>query len=206
MIFREKRTFKIFWHLFKHDPFTHFGDFWQYTNWFVNMFCTFWVLFHGVLHLPFLTVMDRKRKWNLQKYQNFPFILVEISVFFVALLLFRLFSSLRISSFSTFLNKKWDLELQNFLIASILGWFRYPTIAITLFTMGFFDLCSHGGGGYKEPPSKSPKLKMIYQWNFPHRNMYPFPPFNCSLHVSLHIIVYPLQIIWIRHIALVYQK
>ena len=56
-------------------------------------------------------------------------ILVGISVFYVALLMFRLFSSLRISSFWTFLNEKWDLELQNFLIATMLGWFRYLTIA-----------------------------------------------------------------------------
>ena len=56
-------------------------------------------------------------------------ILVGISVFCVALSMFRLFSSLRISSFWTFLNEKWDLELKNFLIAIILGWFRYLTVA-----------------------------------------------------------------------------
>ena len=44
--------------------------------------------------------------------------------------MFRLFNSLRIFSFWTSLNEKWDLELQNFLIATILGWFRYLTIAI----------------------------------------------------------------------------
>ena len=57
-------------------------------------------------------------------------ILVGKSVFFVALLMFKLFTSLRMSSFWTSLNEKWDLELQNFLIATILGWFRYLTIAI----------------------------------------------------------------------------
>ena len=37
-----------------------------------------------------------------------------------------------------------------------------------------------GGGSHKAPPSKSPKLKMIYQWNFPHRTMYTLPPlFAC---------------------------
>ena len=45
LIFREKRIFKIFWHLFKHDPFIQLGDVWQYTNWSVTFFCTFWVLF-----------------------------------------------------------------------------------------------------------------------------------------------------------------
>ena len=36
--------------------------------------------------------------------------------------------------------------------------------------MDFFYLCSHGGigVGHKMPPLKSPKLKMIYQWNFSH--------------------------------------
>ena len=56
-------------------------------------------------------------------------ILVRISVFYVALLMFRLFSSLRISSFWTVLNEKWGLELQNFLIVTILRWFQYLTIA-----------------------------------------------------------------------------
>ena len=49
------------------------------------------------------------------------------SVFCIALM-FRLFSSLKISYLWTFLNEKWDLELQIFLIATILGWFRYLTI------------------------------------------------------------------------------
>ena len=49
------------------------------------------------------------------------------SVFGIALM-FRLFSSLKISYLWTFLNEKWDLELQIFLIATILGWFRYLTI------------------------------------------------------------------------------
>ena len=64
------------------------------------------------------------------KMSEFSFIvLVGISVLFVALLMFRLFSSLRVSSFGTFLNEKWDLELQNFLIATILEWFQYLKIA-----------------------------------------------------------------------------
>ena len=44
LIFREKRNFKIFWHLFKHNPFIKFGDVWQYIDWSIIIFCTFWVL------------------------------------------------------------------------------------------------------------------------------------------------------------------
>ena len=70
-------------------------------------------------------------------------ILVRISVFYVALLMFRLFSSLRISSFWTVLNEKWGLELQNFLIATILGWFWYLTIAFRSGSFIFSDRITH---------------------------------------------------------------
>ena len=59
---------------------------------------------------------------------------------------------------------------------------RNSCLNLILFTNGFLDLCSHGvkGGTKCPPPSISPKLKMIYQWNFPHRSMYPlYPLFAC---------------------------
>ena len=42
---------------------------------------------------------------------------------------------------------------------------------------GFLACVAMGKGGTQNAPSKSPKLKMIYQLNFPHRSMYPLPPF-----------------------------
>ena len=66
---------------------------------------------------------------------------------------------------------------------------------LTIFTMGFFGLCSHA------PPSKSPKLKIIYQWNFPHRSMYPlFLLFVCfrvwfvSRDVTITSFIWPLLV------------
>ena len=64
--------------------------------------------YEQVLYLPFLTVMDiqqlRFEKMTYPKISEFFFIiLVGISVFCVALLMFRLFSSLKISCFGTFL-------------------------------------------------------------------------------------------------------
>ena len=62
----------------------------------------------------------RFKKIKSPKISEFSFIiLVAILVFRVALLMFMLFSSLRISSFWTFLNEKRDLELQNFLTVTI---------------------------------------------------------------------------------------
>ena len=139
LIFREKRTFKEFWHLFKHNSFIHLGDFWQYTNWSMIIFLAFWVLFMNRCYICSVQqwwiwrgIYTAIKIWEKKspKMSEFSFIiLVEISVFCVALLMIRLFSSLRISSFRTFLNEKWDLELQNVLIATMLGWFRYPTTA-----------------------------------------------------------------------------
>ena len=50
-------------------------------------------------------------------------------MFRVVSLMFRFFSSLRKSSFCKLQNEKFDFELQNLLIATMLGWFRYLTIA-----------------------------------------------------------------------------
>ena len=71
--------------------------------------------------------------WEKEISKNIEFtfiILVGISAFCVTLLIFRLFSYLRISSFWTFLNETWDLEIKNFLIATMLEWFRYLTKAL----------------------------------------------------------------------------
>ena len=54
---------------------------------------------------------------------------------------------------------------------------------LTQFTVNFFGLCSYGGRDAKSTPtSKSPKLKMIYQWKLSHRRMYHLSPlFACFL-------------------------
>ena len=63
-------------------------------------------------------------------------------MFCVVSLMFRFFSSLRISSFCKFQNEKFDFEFQNFLIATILGWFRYLTIAFRNGSLIFSQIAS----------------------------------------------------------------
>ena len=62
---------------------------------------------------------------------------------------------------------------------------RNSCLNLILFNEVFLGLYGHGGGGMRggtqcSPHSKSPKLKMSYQWNCPHRSMYPLSPlFSC---------------------------
>ena len=88
--------------------------------------CAISALFNSDGYEEVLIQQLRFEKMKSPNISEFSFIiLVEILMFGVALLMFSLFSSLRISSFWIFLNEKWDLELQNFLISTMLGWFRY---------------------------------------------------------------------------------
>ena len=63
------------------------------------------------------------------------------------------------------------------------AYFLNKTVHFLHNTAHFLNVTAHllgMGVGYKVPPSKSPKQKMTYQWNFSHKSMYLlFPLFVC---------------------------
>ena len=64
-----------------------------------------------------------------------------------------------------------------------IAYFLNITVLFLHITAHFLNVTAHllgMGVGYKVPPSKSPKQKMTYQWNFSHKSMYLlFPLFVC---------------------------
>ena len=64
-----------------------------------------------------------------------------------------------------------------------IAYFLNKTVHFLHNTAHFLNVTAHllgMGVGYKVPPSKSPKQKMTYQWNFSHKSMYlSFPLFVC---------------------------
>ena len=152
MIFKEKRTFKEFWlclNIILSYTLEMFGNILTGLWLFFSLFES--ILWTGVISALFSRdgyeevliqqlIFENMKSSNISEFSFI--ILVGISVFCVALLMLRLFSFLRISSFWTFLNEKWDLELQNFLIATMLGWFRYLAIAFRSASFIFSEIGS----------------------------------------------------------------
>ena len=129
------------------------GDVGQYTNWPVIVFCTFEsFLWTGVISVLFNSdgyeeVLIQQLRFEKMKSQNI--ILFGISVFSVALLMFRLFSSLRI--FST----AWKV--------SKYGVFSdpyFPAFGLNTESIQYLSVFSRNAGTYR--PEKTPYLDTFH--------------------------------------------
>ena len=98
-----------------------------------------------------------------------------------------------------------------------IAYFLNKTVHFLHNTAHFLNVTAHFlgmGVGYKVPPSKSPKQKMTYQWNFSHKSMYLLFPLFVCFRVLFCVMWYGYDVISMispcklrkLDIALVYQK